>query len=205
MWAELLLFAGIMALGQFSPGPDMLLLTRTALARGRRAGWWTAFGISTGLFLHGAVAIGGMAYLISRGGWLATGLRWVAAAYLAWLGSRLCRDAIVAFRSGTKEETRDDPWTGSDYLRGLLCNILNPKVLLFFAGVVAPFLNGDRPEWWPAALWGILVGEGLILWSLWVWVLQFPVFKNGYRKAEKWIDAAFGIGLLALATLLVVA
>jgi hypothetical protein len=70
---------------------------------------------------------------------------------------------------------------------------------------VAPFLAGDRPGWWAFVLWGILVGEGLVLWSLWVWVLQFPLFKNGYRKAAKWIDAAFGIGLLTLAAVLVAA
>ena len=204
MWSELLLFAGIMALGQFSPGPDMLLLTRTALARGRAAGWRTAFGIATGLCLHAGVAIGGVAYLISRGGWLKDGLRWAAAGYLAWLGCRLGRESYLAFRSGFQEQAQESPRTGSDFLRGVLCNVLNPKVALFFAGVVAPFLAGDRPGWWALVLWGILVGEGLLLWSLWVWVLQFPLFKNGYRKAAKWIDAAFGLGLLTLAAVLVI-
>ena len=78
MWPELLAFAGVMAVGQFSPGPDMLLLTRTSLAQGRAAGWWTTVGITVGLCVHAAIAIFGMAYLLSRGGWLAIGLRWAA-------------------------------------------------------------------------------------------------------------------------------
>lgn len=204
MWGELLLFAGIMALGQFSPGPDMILVTRTALARGRVAGWWTVLGISTGLCLHAGVAVGGMAYLISRGGGLATGLRWAAAAYLTWLGYRLLREAFIDPWVDPSEDERVSSRTQSDYLRGFLCNVLNPKVALFFAGVAAPFLDGDRPGWWPAVLWGILAGEGLILWSLWVWILQFPPFRDGYRKAAKWIDAAFGLGLLVLAVVLVI-
>ena len=83
-----------MALGQFSPGPDMLLLTRTSLAHGRAAGWWTTVGITTGLCLHAAVAILGMAYVMARGGWLAAGLRYAAAAYLGWLSFGLLRAAL---------------------------------------------------------------------------------------------------------------
>ncbi len=49
---ELLAFAGVMALGQFSPGPDMILLTRTALRSGARAGVEMALGIACGLAVH---------------------------------------------------------------------------------------------------------------------------------------------------------
>jgi len=206
MWLELLVFAGVLALGQFSPGPDLLLLTRTDLSRGRAAGWWMAFGISTGLCAHASVAVGGMAYLIAQGGWLATGLRWAAATYLVWLGYQLCMQAFVAFYSGMKYDSpRVDDGNGAmlHWRRGLLCNILNPKVALYFAVVVAPFLAGDRPSWWPGALWLILVGEGLLLWMAWVWVLQFRPIRAGYEKAGKWIDAAFGLALLTLAVLLV--
>ncbi|MDB4301874.1 LysE family transporter, partial [Akkermansiaceae bacterium] len=66
--AELWAFALVMAIGQFSPGPDMLLLTRTALAEGLRAGWLMVAGIVTGLAFHATLAIGGMAVLLARGG-----------------------------------------------------------------------------------------------------------------------------------------
>jgi threonine efflux protein len=192
-----------MALGQFSPGPDMLLLTRTALSRGRAAGWWTALGISTGLCLHAAVAIGGMAYLVSQGGWVERGLRWAAAAYLCWLGLQLLRVCFLAWYSGIKFEGPAPGKGRSFYVRGLLCNLLNPKVLLFFAGVVSPFLRGERPDWWPYVLWAILVGEGLLLWGAWVWLLQWKPIRGRYEKAASWIDGAFGLGLIALAVVLV--
>jgi threonine/homoserine/homoserine lactone efflux protein len=199
--AELWIFAGIMALGQFSPGPDMILLTRTALARGRVAGWWTALGISTGLCLHAAVAIGGMAFLVAQGGVVETVLRWAAAAYLGWLGLRLLQGAFVAYYSGVKYEL-EEVRGRSDFVRGLLCNLLNPKVLFFFAGVVAPFLRGERPDWWPYVLWGILVGEGLVLWCAWVWLLQWKPIRARYETMAHWIDALFGLLLLVLAVLL---
>jgi threonine/homoserine/homoserine lactone efflux protein len=202
MLPDLLAFAGVMALGQFSPGPDMLLLTRTALAQGRVAGWWTTAGITTGLCVHAAIAILGMAWLMAQGGWIATVLRCAAAAYLGWLGFRLLQQAFLAFYSGRKFETVSASGRRSAYVRGLLCNLLNPKAALFFAAVVAEFVMGARPPWWSAALWAIIVGQGMILWGAYVWFLQFPPFQRGYLRAGPWIDAAFGIGLLTLAAAL---
>ena len=90
------------------------------------------------------------------------------------------------------------------YLRGLFCNLLNPKAALFFAGIVAPFLEGARPPWWPLALGAILIGEAMLLWGLWVQILQHRHIRAAYGKAALWIDLAFGLGLIALAVLLVV-
>ena len=182
----------------------MVRLTRTALAKGRVAGWWTTLGIATGLTLHAAVAIGGMAYLVAQGGAVEMTLRFLAAAYLCWLGVRLCRAAMRARRVEDGEVVGDVPSGRSCYVRGLLCNLLNPKVLLFFAGVVSPFLRGERPDWWPFLLWLIIMVEGVVLWGLWVAVLQWGPIRNRYLRAARWIDGAFGLGLLTLAVLLVV-
>ena len=58
---ELLVFAGLIVLGQFSPGPDMVLLTRTALREGAGAGVRMALGISCGLAVHATIAVAGVA------------------------------------------------------------------------------------------------------------------------------------------------
>ncbi len=193
-----------MALGQFSPGPDMLLLTRTSLAQGRSAGWWTTAGIATGLCVHATVAVFGMAYLMGQGGWLTGILRWVAALYLAYLGFRLLPAVLVVIRGGRSSEGGGREEGRSAYMRGLLCNILNPKVALIFAAVVTEFVAGDRPGWWSPVLWLVIVLQGFVLWALYVWLLQFPPFRNGYQRAGPWFDTAFGVGLLTLAVLLVV-
>ncbi len=193
-----------MALGQFSPGPDMLLLTRTSLAQGRSAGWWTAAGIATGLCVHATVAVFGMAYLMGKGEWLTGALRWVAALYLAYLGLRLLPAVLAVMHRGRRREEGESENGRSAYVRGLLCNILNPKVALIFAAVVTEFVAGDRPGWWSSALWLIIVIQGFVLWFLYVWMLQFRPFRNGYQRAGPWFDTGFGVGLLTLAVLLVV-
>jgi len=195
MSGELWTFAIIMVIGQFSPGPDMLLLTRTALAEGLKAGWLMVLGIVTGLALHATFAIGGMAVILAQGGWISWTMKFAAAAYLLWLAWGLLRPKVG---SGEVVVPKRSP-----YLRGLFCNLLNPKVLVFFAGVVAPFLGPGNPEWWPFALWALIVGEGLFFWCLWVWLLQIEAVRRGYRKAGRTLDLMFALALAALAVSLV--
>jgi threonine/homoserine/homoserine lactone efflux protein len=200
---DLFAFAGVMALGQFSPGPDMLLLTRTSLAEGAAQGVRMALGIATGLSVHAAVAVGGAAVVFDRSPELKLVLTWLAAAYLGWLAIRLANGAAIALRAGSAHSDPDTPTTGSAYRRGLLCNLLNPKVALFLAAAAAPFLQGDRPAWWPAGLWAVIVIEGFLLWSLWAWVLQSPPIRAGYRRVGPWLDLGFATALAGLAIVLV--
>jgi threonine efflux protein len=201
---ELLAFAGVMALGQFSPGPDMILLTRTALKTGARTGVRMALGIACGLAVHATLAVGGLALAFERLPVLREVLRWAAVAYLMWLAYRLLREVFVGWYSGVKVDTNTLTSVRQPFLRGLFCNLLNPKAAIFIAAVSAPFLRGERPEWWPFAIWGIVVGQAGILWSLWACVLQWRPLRSRYESAGRWIDGAFGIVLGALAARLAV-
>ncbi len=197
--AELAAFAGIMALGQFSPGPDMILLTRTALAEGARAGAVMALGIATGLGVHTALAVGGLAVAFEKSPALRKGIAWLAAAYLGWLAWCLLRAALArpgppAATAGKREPPRKSP-----FLRGLICNLLNPKAVLFLAAVSAPFMKSGHPGWWPLALWAVVVFQGGLLWALWARLLQWPPLRSRYERAARWIDGFFGIALAALA------
>ena len=201
---DLLAFAGVMALGQFSPGPDMILLTRTALKSGARTGVEMALGIACGLTVHATLAVGGLALAFERKPVLRELLRWLAAAYLLWLAYRMLQEIFVVWYSGALRESAEVASARSPFLRGLLCNLLNPKAAIFLAAVCAPFLRGDRPEWWPFAIWGVVVGQAAVLWSLWAFLLQWSPLRSRYQKAARWIDAAFAIALTALAIRLII-
>lgn len=197
--AELGLFAGVIVLGQFSPGPDMILLTRTALRYGPREGLQMALGIACGLAVHSTVAVAGMAAAFQRLPVLRVTLQWVAAAYLLWLAHGILRERFIAWRSGPTLEADVKTPAHPAFVRGLLCNLLNPKAALFLAAVCAPFLSGSHPLWWPYAIWSIIVGLGIILWSAWVILLQWRPVRRAHARAATSIDVVFGLLLLALA------
>lgn len=202
---ELWVFAGLIVLGQFSPGPDMVLLTRTALRDGSKAGVETALGIACGLAVHSTIAVGGVAVAFERFPALRRVLQWVAAFYLLWLAYGMLRAAFVAWYSGGFHQTAVVENVHPPFVRGLLCNLFNPKVALFLAAVCAPFLAGNHPGWWPYAIWGVVVGLGIGLWSLWVVLLQWRPLRRGYDRAALGIDAVFGIALVVLAVALMCA
>lgn len=201
---ELWVFAGLIVLGQFSPGPDMMLLTRTALCEGSKAGVEMAAGIACGLAVHSTLAVGGVAVAFQRFPMLRLVLQWVAAIYLLWLAYGMLRECFVAWYSGSRrrEDAGENPHP--PFVRGLLCNLFNPKVALFLAAVCAPFLAGKHPGWWPYAIWGVIVGLGIGLWSLWVLLLQWPLLRERYERAGGWIDGLFGVALSALAIRLMI-
>ena len=202
--ADLLTFAGIMALGQFSPGPDMLLLTRTSLKSGARAGVETAAGIACGLMVHATLAVAGLALAFDRLPALRDVLRWLAAGYLIWLAYAIAREVVVAWYSGLMVSEDPERKNRRPFLRGFFCNLLNPKAAIFLAAVSAPFLRGEHPPSWPLVIWLIVVVQSLVLWSLWALVLQWSPLRLRYDRAARWIDIAFAVVLVGLAVRLIV-
>lgn len=203
MAKDLWIFAGLMVLGQFSPGPDLLLITRTSLSEGRSAGWMMAFGIACGLMVHATVALAGLAILLQRMPVMMTALQWLAALYLLWLAFGLLKHAASP---GSIADGENSGRTGlkSAWVRGLLCNLFNPKVAVFLASVCTPFLTGSPPPGRAPVLWAMIVGMGFSLWCLWVWVLQWNFVRKVHQSASRWIDVCFGVALVLLALRLMI-
>lgn len=196
---ELAAFAGVMAVGQFSPGPDMILLTRTALAEGAKSGAVMAFGIVTGLAVHTSIAVAGLAVAFERSPGLRKAVAWGAAAYLSWLAWSLIRAALAAPATADGADLQQGFPKRNPYVRGLICNLLNPKAVFFLAAVCAPFLRGEHPGWWPFAIVGVVVIQGGVLWALWARLLQWKPLRIRYERSARWIDGIFGVALVALA------
>jgi threonine/homoserine/homoserine lactone efflux protein len=192
-------FVGIMAVGQFSPGPDLVLITRTALASGRAAGCRMAAGIATGLMVHAGLAVSGVVLAMAGDGWLRIAMTVAAALYLAYLGTALLRS-----RGLMEFSPPDGMKAGHPFRQGLMCNLLNPKVAIFLAAVTMPFLADGRGGGWVLGLWAIVVIEGFTLWVLWVWLLQWQALRQAYFRKSKWLDRGFGAALWVLALVLAV-
>lgn len=143
---NLLVVAGITLLAVISPGPDFAITVRNAVRHGRRPGLATALGIACGVVCHVAYTLLGLGYLVARFAWLLTAVKYMGAAYLVWLGC-----SALFFRAGP-EEGADVPGGAvpsrfrDAFRNGFLCNLLNPKTVLFFLAlftqVVEPGTTG---------------------------------------------------------------
>lgn len=208
---EWLTFVVIMAVGQFSPGPDMVLLTRISLAEGRCAGWAAASGIACGLMVHAGIAVSGLSLIFSKDGVSYRVVKYIACAYLLWLAYRLALSAAKQMRlkiDKTSPVASDVSLVGY-WKIGFFCNILNPKVVIFLTGITLPFLGmnselGMDRHVWAMILWVTIFLEGWVLWCLWVWLLQISMVKNLYLKRAYLFDGVFCICLIVLSFLLMV-
>ena len=141
-----LAFAVVAAALTVTPGLDTALVLRAALTRSRREAAATAAGIIAGLFVWGAAAAVGVSALLTTSQPAYDLLRWAGAAYLVWFGLRLLFRAI---RPEDPRHAPDDGGGGSAWQAartGLLTNLLNPKVGVFYAALLPQFVPaGSEP------------------------------------------------------------
>jgi threonine/homoserine/homoserine lactone efflux protein len=126
-------FVGISAVVICTPGPDTALIVRNTLLGGRRSGVHTAAGIACGIAAWTLAASAGIAALVAASHPLFAGLRIAGAAYLIWLGIETLR----GHRGATAA-----PEPGSGYRQGLLSNLGNPKIAVFFTSLLPQFGSG---------------------------------------------------------------
>lgn len=123
-----------------TPGPDMLLIASRSLSQGRMAGLVTYLGIACGSYLQAFAAALGLSQLFLLVPAAYDVLRWIGAAYLAWLAFVTLR-AATPLASGIGTQPR---WPYRRiFLQGFLTNLLNPKMALFMLALLPQFL---KPE-----------------------------------------------------------
>lgn len=135
-------FAAIAGLLTIVPGLDTAMVLRSALTHGRKHGFATAFGVNTGALVWGAGAAVGVSALLTASTVAYTVLRVSGAFYMIWLGWGLL---LRALRGSSDEPVRDaaDPARSSlvvSWRKGLLTNLLNPKIGAFYVAVLPQFI-----------------------------------------------------------------
>ena len=138
---QLVALGGVILLAAMSPGPDFAIVTRNAMISGRRAGMACSVGIAVGVFAWAVVTALGVAGLLAASALAFTAVKLVGAAYLVFLGIR----ALLAARRGDYDNVQHIPGaraTGvlAAFRQGLVTNLLNPKVAVFFVALLPQFL-----------------------------------------------------------------
>ncbi len=172
-------FALVVGLLTLTPGLDTALILRTSALGRRRQAWGVVLGIQTGTLLWGALTSAGVTALLTASRLGYEVLRWAGAAYLVWMGIGMLRaragaegtgaGGTGAEGAGPEEQGEDDAAAvgglAAGWRRGLLTNLLNPKVGVFYVAVLPQFIPAGAPHFAAGvALTGVHVVEGLV-WS----------------------------------------
>ncbi len=158
----LLAFTLAATLLTLTPGLDTALILRTAAAEGGKKAFHAALGIDVGCFVWGALVAFGLGALLAVSEFAYTLLKWCGAAYLCWLGIQLLLRPRQSFSLASSESTRANNW----FLRGMLGNVLNPKMGVFYVSFLPQFIpSGHSPILWTFLLVSIHAVLGT-LWSL---------------------------------------
>ena len=150
--AEAALFASAVLVINATPGVDFLLTVSRTLQGGLRAGSAAALGISAGSVVHTLAAAFGLAALLAVHAQAFLALQWAGAAYLAWLGLQMLARAwraagtsAACAQAQAQAQALPRPWH-DDFRTGVLTNVLNPKVALFFLAFLPQFVPAQSPS-----------------------------------------------------------
>ena len=192
------LAAGLLTL---TPGLDTALVIRTAAAEGPRRAIGAAIGIGLGCLVWGAAASFGVGALLTASEMAYTVLKWTGAAYLAWTGICMILKPRDAFEPGEMKAVDAGPIAAMR--RGLLTNLLNPKVGIFYVSFLPQFMPpGVDPARFGLLLTGIHVVEGLLWFAALIaatvpiaGLLRVPVVVRWLDRVTGGVFVAFGLRL----------
>jgi threonine/homoserine/homoserine lactone efflux protein len=193
-----LLFVGIAALLTITPGADMAMVSRSVLIGGRREAFATTLGILAGCLVWAIVSAAGVAAVLAASRTAYDALRLVGAAYLVWLGVQ----SLLAARRGDYRdigEERSPARRSSAFRQGLLTNLFNPKIAIFYSTFLPQFIGpGDPALLLSMLLAGVHIAFGLLWLTGYAWLLDRAVTAFKSSRVRRALDALTGTVLVAL-------
>lgn len=186
-----------------SPGPDIAFILGHTVRAGRQGGIAAMLGIWVGACCHIIFAVAGLSAIIAASAEAFLGVKLIGVAYLIWL-------AVQSFRSKGSFFVQASPATASAhsiFTQGVLVDLLNPKVAIFFLAFLPQFVvGGAGPVWLQLLVHGLLI----ILVAA---IVEPPLVLLGERITRKlrssdrmglWLDRALGTLFIGLAIKLAV-
>ena len=195
-----LLFLGAVVVLVLLPGPDMAYMLARTVAQGRRAGVVAAIGINVGAYVHVLAAVFGLSAVLATSATAFTIVKTAGAGYLIWIGLRM-----LLARPGPSSDRSPEAARMSDpriFWEGFLCDVLNPKVAIFFLAFLPQFVEVDsaRSVTHQLLVLGVTVNVVAVVMNI-ALVFVASAATNALRKrtrAVQWLDRSAGALFIAL-------
>ena len=193
----LLFFSAAFAIN-ISPGPDIIYILSKTIAQGRKIGIASSVGVCTGALFHVFAAALGLSAILATSALAFSIVKYIGAAYLIYLGIQALRSKGISFES-PKKEKEATVWKA--FKQGVLIDILNPKVAIFFMAFLPQFI---RPDMGSTSFQMLFLGFLVILVAV---IVEFFIvitasqtthyFRNNQQSAI-WLDRLLGSILIGL-------
>jgi len=177
-----------------SPGIDTALITKRTMADGQTGGYKTALGLASGSLVHTLAATFGLSALLLQSALAFEIVKYAGAIYLMYLGiSAFLSKKSDTVSSAKEEKTKET----SAFRQGLVSNVLNPKVAVFFLTFLPQFVQNDQN----VTLQLLLMGITYTILAI-TWFFVFVFFINYLRKwlttpsVQRFMDKATGVVLI---------
>lgn len=185
----------VLALLTISPGADTALVMKVTLERGRGAALLATIGICSGTLVHALASALGLSVILATSAEAFTALKLVGAAYLVYLGVQALRGS---FRHGSAAAIVPRRST-TPYLQGLLSNVLNPKVAVFYLTFLPQFMSpGDNVLLRSLAFAVAHSVMGITWLSAFAYVVSRIGAAFGGADVRRWLERVTGGVLIAL-------
>ena len=190
----LLGLAVVHLLAAASPGPSTVLVVQTAAVAGRRGGLIAALAMMLGAIAWAAAALFGLEALFAQFSWLYLFFRVAGGLYLIYLAVMIWRHARDPLPE-MAEIARAGDW--QTFVRALLLQLSNPKIMVFFGSIFLSVLPHDMPAWMQGAVLAIVAIDEFAWYTLLTLLFSGGAARAFYRRAKVWIERVMG-GALAL-------
>lgn len=177
-----------------SPGADFVMVTRNSIFYSRKAGFYSALGVSLAIWVHVAYSIAGLAIIISNSIILFSIIKYLGAAYLIYIGYKTFTSKSL------KEVEQNDKELDLSPLKafkiGFITNVLNPKTTIFFLSIFTQVVTVDTPISVQLA-YGLIICLAHLFWFSSVsYFFSHPVLLSKFNNYKHVIEKVVGSVLI---------
>lgn len=187
---EIMTFTLIAIVLVVSPGPNSVLVFKTAGAKGKKASIENIVGLVVATFFHGLVSILGLSTIILQSAELFMLIKYIGAAYLLYLGVKTILSTTSQRPAKNNNSSSDDinkAPSRLNFIEGFLTQILNPKVSMFYLAAFPQFISFESPNYYSTAFLLVVIHA----LTVFLWFLGVTVFIQKLKAISK--SKALGI------------
>ncbi len=184
---------------QLSPGPDVLLIAKSAASITRRNTLQIITGISVGIIVWVVLTLAGFSALLQQWPWIQQILMLLGGFFLAKMGWAMLKGGLSSFQQSANLDTGTVPQAKNYFLLGLFTNLSNPKTLIYFSSVFSLALSSSADVSLKTQLAVLIPIQTFLTFVLFMLIMSMPKIKALYQRSGSYIDIVSGALFLMFA------